>query len=1058
MANLTEKLRYSKGYVDESMSVDTFEDLLNIPTGNRFNGLTVTVLNLYNGMPADFWLVGGTATKRWKLKSLPQVDSKSDLDNIKEICVFSNLQGNFPLIDDGFVASTKSGDLYSFSSNGWELYSSGGGEPGSVGPTGPTGPTGLRGPTGEKGSTGPTGPTGKNGPTGPTGPTGSKGDTGPTGPTGKTGNTGPTGPTGSKGDTGPTGPTGKTGNIGPTGPTGADGAVGPTGADGAVGPTGADGAVGPTGPTGPKGEDGTSVKILGTLESEEDLPSTGENGDGYIIHGDLWVYNNGNWTNVGPIIGPQGPTGADGAVGPTGADGAVGPTGADGAVGPTGADGPQGPTGADGAVGPTGADGPQGPTGADGAVGPTGADGPQGPTGPTGPKGEDGTSVKILGTLESETDLPSTGENGDGYIINGDLWVYNNGDWTNVGPIVGPQGPTGADGAVGPTGADGPQGPTGADGAVGPTGADGAVGPTGADGAVGPTGADGAVGPTGADGAVGPTGADGPQGPTGADGAVGPTGADGAVGPTGADGPQGPTGADGPQGPTGADGAVGPTGADGPQGPTGADGPQGPTGADGAVGPTGADGPQGPTGADGAVGPTGADGPQGPTGADGAVGPTGADGAVGPTGADGAVGPTGADGAVGPTGADGAVGPTGADGPQGPTGEIGPTGPTGPKGEDASAEITQDIMVAGTPLANLCGQSWPTDSGWTDSQGNNIIPSGATLEDILIKLFSNETWYDPTIIYGWNNNITKAPTVYIGLSQGGNINSNTSVEAGTVVYFNGATANTSNVTYNVHSSGCVNGYKKFENGTHIDGDYSRTYTCVTSGDYELSADAVGFKSDLNGTSSFYIATPSPNTNIPADSTQMYANDGSNYIIVEQSGLTYNPVASGDFESFVLYATSNMGHYSNEYSEDVNYLYYENLSATAHGTKNSYTVTGYRKYFYGLLDEEIAATGINSSIIRGLTGSNGPANGNEWTLNIVAGKAQVVIAVPASQYTKIEIFQVSINDYIQDLPAASLRRVMVAGANGYKPVEYVVWSYAPAAPFPANDTYKIKFKN
>jgi hypothetical protein len=57
-----------------------------------------------------------------------------------------------------------------------------------------------------------------------------------------------------------------------------------------------------------------------------------------------------------------------------------------------------------------------------------------------------------------------------------------------------------------------------------------------------------------------------------------------------------------------------------------------------------------------------------------------------------------------------------------------------------------------------------------------------------------------------------------------------------------------------------------------------------------------------------------------------------------------------------------------------------------------------------------------------------------------------------------IFQVSINDYIQDLPTANWRRVMVSAANGYKPVEYVVWSYAPAAPFPANDTYKIKFKN
>ena len=57
MANLTEKLRYSKGYVDESMSVSTFNDLLDIPTGNRFAGLTVTVLNFYNDMPADF-LVG----------------------------------------------------------------------------------------------------------------------------------------------------------------------------------------------------------------------------------------------------------------------------------------------------------------------------------------------------------------------------------------------------------------------------------------------------------------------------------------------------------------------------------------------------------------------------------------------------------------------------------------------------------------------------------------------------------------------------------------------------------------------------------------------------------------------------------------------------------------------------------------------------------------------------------------------------------------------------------------------------------------------------------------
>lgn len=70
---------------------------------------------------------------------------------------------------------------------------------------------------------------------------------------------------------------------------------------------------------------------------------------------------------------------------------------------------------------------------------------------------------------------------------------------------MGPQGPTGADGAVGPQGATGADG---AAGAQGPTGADGAVGPQGA------TGADGAVGP------AGPTGDVGPQGPTGAAGGV----------------------------------------------------------------------------------------------------------------------------------------------------------------------------------------------------------------------------------------------------------------------------------------------------------------------------------------------------------------------------------------------------------------------------------------------------------------------------------------------------------------------------------------------------------
>lgn len=58
-----------------------------------------------------------------------------------------------------------------------------------------------------------------------------------------------------------------------------------------------------------KGADGTSVNIKGELNTTEELPTGANNGDGYIINGDLWVYTDNNWINAGAIKGPQGETG-----------------------------------------------------------------------------------------------------------------------------------------------------------------------------------------------------------------------------------------------------------------------------------------------------------------------------------------------------------------------------------------------------------------------------------------------------------------------------------------------------------------------------------------------------------------------------------------------------------------------------------------------------------------------------------------------------------------------------------------------------------------------------
>lgn len=63
--NYTDQLKYAgKGYLDaKMMPVNTVDDLKSISLTQRFEGLTVTVLN--NGKPQDYWLIGGITNNNW---------------------------------------------------------------------------------------------------------------------------------------------------------------------------------------------------------------------------------------------------------------------------------------------------------------------------------------------------------------------------------------------------------------------------------------------------------------------------------------------------------------------------------------------------------------------------------------------------------------------------------------------------------------------------------------------------------------------------------------------------------------------------------------------------------------------------------------------------------------------------------------------------------------------------------------------------------------------------------------------------------------------------------
>jgi|GEM_PF-2249045 len=62
-----------------------------------------------------------------------------------------------------------------------------------------------------------------------------------------------------------------------------------------------------------------------------------------------------------------------------------------------------------------------------------------------GDKGETGTALSILGKLTDVTQLPPTGQAGDGYTVNGELYVWseNTNAWENVGNIKGEKGDKG---------------------------------------------------------------------------------------------------------------------------------------------------------------------------------------------------------------------------------------------------------------------------------------------------------------------------------------------------------------------------------------------------------------------------------------------------------------------------------------------------------------------------------------------------------------------------------------------------------------------------------------
>lgn len=131
-------------------------------------------------------------------------------------------------------------------------------------------------------------------------------------------------------------------------------------------------------------------------------------------------------------------------------------------------------------------------------------------------------------------------------------------------------------------------------------------------------------------------------------------------------------------------------------------------------------------------------------------------------------------------------------------------------------------------------------------------------------------------------------------------------------------------------------------------------------------------------------------------------------------------------------------------------------AAGNKTKVSGAITGYRSFFYGVLDTSSAEAPLTSAIIRGLTNGGAYNASKTFTLNGSATAKRIVIAIPSNSTRaglKEVILTSAMNTPVTDSYAKTTAAVKVEGVNGATAIDYTVWTYEPAA-IDAGEVHKI----
>lgn len=128
------------------------------------------------------------------------------------------------------------------------------------------------------------------------------------------------------------------------------------------------------------------------------------------------------------------------------------------------------------------------------------------------------------------------------------------------------------------------------------------------------------------------------------------------------------------------------------------------------------------------------------------------------------------------------------------------------------------------------------------------------------------------------------------------------------------------------------------------------------------------------------------------------------------------------------------------------------------SKTSSAITGYRSYFYGVLDTSSADAPLTSAIIRDNLTNGGAYDGEKsFTLNGSATAKRIVIAIPSAS-TRGGLSEViltsAMNTPVTDSYTLTEKAVKVEGNNSHTAVDYDVYVYEPSK-IDAGEVHAIK---